>query len=453
MGLVLLLSSGCSPYFNQNLSTKRAFISPETPVGKELRFLPEPKQKQVVAVYKFRDQTGQYKPSESGASWSNAVSQGGTSILLRALENSGWFRSIERENLGNLLNERKIINSSRLMYGTGDKNAKSTGPLQPALLYAGVILEGGVIAYESNVMTGGVGVRYFGVGGSANYREDRITVYLRAVSTKNGEILKTVRATKTILSQKLDGGIFQFVAYKRLLEAETGFTYNEPSETALTEAIEKAVQSMIIEGVFDGLWDLKNAEDIKSQAFQDYIYEKEMMANQDFLGRPLFTPPIPRYRFGVKAGLNQYQGDLFQPALSPSIEFVAGTRFYDYLELNGGFGYNQYKTENGFDASYLDTKAGLRLYFLPKEMFTPFIGADVSLMLKLKHTAQYNASDLVMSAGAHFGGELLLNKSWGIEMSFGYYYFNKDDIDGRVYGRYMDSNFKGQIGLNYHFGR
>ncbi len=170
---------------------------------KELLNLPEPKEKIVVAVYKFRDQTGQYKPSETGANWSTAVTQGATNILIRALEESGWFIPIERENISNLLNERKIIRSSREQYEGG------ANILLPPLLFAGVLIEGGIVSYETNVFTGGAGVRYFGADASAQYREDRVTIYLRAVSTSNGKILKTIYTTKSILSQEVSMGVFQ----------------------------------------------------------------------------------------------------------------------------------------------------------------------------------------------------------------------------------------------------
>src|SRR5690606_9919885 len=123
----------------------------------EIKNLPVPKDKIVVGVYKFRDQTGQYKAAENGASWSTAIPQGTTTILLKALEDSRWFTAIERENIGNLLNERQIIRSTRKEYEGKDGDP---APLPP-LLFAGVILEGGVVSYDTNIMTGGLGARYF----------------------------------------------------------------------------------------------------------------------------------------------------------------------------------------------------------------------------------------------------------------------------------------------------
>lgn len=141
--------ASCSPWFYQPAEERRAELGPETPLKKEMMKLPEPEEKIVVAVYKFTDQTGQYKPSETVSTWSTAVTQGATNILIRALEESGWFIPIERENISNLLNERKIIRSSREQY------EGNSGILLPPLLFAGVLIEGGIVSYESNVLTGG----------------------------------------------------------------------------------------------------------------------------------------------------------------------------------------------------------------------------------------------------------------------------------------------------------
>jgi curli production assembly/transport component CsgG len=199
--LTAALLSGCVNYF-EPLKTEPPTLGTVTETGKDLKQLPRPKEKIVAAVYKFRDQTGQYKPTQTGASYSTAVTQGATSILLRALEESGWFVPIEREGLSNLLNERKIIRSSKETYE--GKPSEDEAAVLPPLLFAGVILEGGIISYDSNIITGGSGLKYFGAGASGQYRQDRVTIYLRAISTSNGQILKTVYTSKTILSQLID---------------------------------------------------------------------------------------------------------------------------------------------------------------------------------------------------------------------------------------------------------
>ncbi|MGI4884015.1 MAG: CsgG/HfaB family protein [Janthinobacterium lividum] len=155
----LLWLGACTPYLHQHaLAPQPARLGAELRTPAQWRELPVPLRKTVVAVYKFRDQTGQYKPQANGASFSTAVTQGATTVLIRALEESQWFEPIERENLGNLLNECKIIRSTRQEYTeqTGQKQ-----PNLPSLLFAGVILEGGIISYDANLITGGAGLRYW----------------------------------------------------------------------------------------------------------------------------------------------------------------------------------------------------------------------------------------------------------------------------------------------------
>ncbi len=98
----ILVLTNCGTYFNQPVDIQEARIGEATDVTKRLKELASPKEPVVVGVYKFRDQTGQYKPSEVGGSFSTAVTQGATSILVKSLEDSKWFVPIERENLANL---------------------------------------------------------------------------------------------------------------------------------------------------------------------------------------------------------------------------------------------------------------------------------------------------------------------------------------------------------------
>lgn len=273
--LILFVPSilfGCMA-LTPNIASIRATSGPEyiTSIHQDLVSLPKPENPIPVAVYKFRDQTGQYKAPGNATNFSTAVTQGATSILIKALEDSGWFLPVEREGLANLLQERKIILQMRELYLT-EEQKKQFEPLPP-LLYAGIIFEGGIIGYDSNVTTGGIGAKYFGAGGSAEYRVDKVSIYLRAVSVKNGAVLKTVQTSKTVLSQMLSLGIFRFVRLNRLLEAEAGIAANEPVEMAVQEAIEKAVYDIIIEGVKVGIWKPKDTKEFEKWLSK---YENEL---------------------------------------------------------------------------------------------------------------------------------------------------------------------------------
>lgn len=277
--LMIFVLNGCATQM-ATVGTGRAtpgFGGYVTSTHKDLVSLPQPKQRIPVAIYKFRDQTGQYKYSTNVSSFSTAVTQGSTTMLIKALEDSGWFIPIEREGLANLLTERKIIRQTSESYAQAAKSRGETVQEVelPPLMYAGIMLEGGIISYDTNLVTAAAGGKFTGVGGSLQYRQDQLSVFLRAVSTKNGMILKTVNTTKTVLSRELDLGVFKFISVKDLLEAEVGFSTNEPAAVCTVEAIEKSVFDLIVEGILMGLWELKDPGDISSPVIQRYLEEKE----------------------------------------------------------------------------------------------------------------------------------------------------------------------------------
>ena len=225
------------------------------PLVDELYNMTPPERKVPVAVYKFNDVTGQRKSSSSLALLSSAVTQGGDIWLIQALKKAGmgkWFKVIERMELDDLLKERQIIRNTRKSYD-GDKAEK----IKP-LLFAGVLLTGGIVGYDTNTSTGGMGVRYLGIGVSDEYRKDMVTVALRLISVQTGEVLLAVSSQKTILSTKLSATVFRFLDMgTKLLETEAGITDNESTTYAVRKAIEQAVIEIIKEGEQKELWKFK----------------------------------------------------------------------------------------------------------------------------------------------------------------------------------------------------
>jgi curli production assembly/transport component CsgG len=263
---------GCVP--KAQTVKNEAVLTPATKSASLLSRLPQPQGAIPVSVYNFRDQTGQYKFQENVASFSTAVTQGATSMLVKALKDSGWFLPLEREGLQDLLTERKIIRAARRNGGEGG------GGLRP-LSEARVLLEGGIVGYDTNIKTGGAGARYFGIGASGQYREDQVTVYLRAVDVATGQVVDNVSTTKTIWSQEVTAGVFRFVSFERLLELEAGFTTNEPAQLCVLEAVEKAVVALVIEGIVNGYWQLANPEDMDSETIKKYMEEKRQQRSLD----------------------------------------------------------------------------------------------------------------------------------------------------------------------------
>ena len=228
-------------------------------VAKEFTHVPAPAGEPIiVAVYGFRDLTGQRKSSSNISSFSTAVTQGADAYLVKSLLDVGngqWFTVVERGGLDNLLKERQMVKQTREIYD--GENAK----LLPAMSLAGVILEGGIIDYNSNVRTGGTGARMLGIGPYTQYSEDVVVINMRLVSVRTGEVLLSVNVEKNILSTS-DGvtALKFFNQQTRAFEFDTGQVFNEPGNYALRSAIEQGVVEIIKQGETKGLWKYKQAE-------------------------------------------------------------------------------------------------------------------------------------------------------------------------------------------------
>ena len=215
-----------------------------------------------VAVYGFRDLTGQRKSQPLIASLSSAVTQGAENYLIKALQDVGdqrWFTVLERVGLENLIKERQMIRQMREQYQ--GREAK----MLPPMMFAGIIMEGGIVGYDSNTLTGGSGVRLFGIGASTQYQSDTVTVTLRTVSVSTGEILTTVTVTKTVLSYMDKVTLLRFVgdgttlgANANALEGEIGGSINESINKAIDVAVQAAVIQTINEGARKGHWAFKS---------------------------------------------------------------------------------------------------------------------------------------------------------------------------------------------------
>ena len=209
-----------------------------------------------IGVYSFTDKTGQRKPADNMASLSSAVTQGAEVWVIDALLEAGggeWFEVVERTGMDNVIKERQLIRSTRENYEQGiDRN------LAP-MKFAGLILEGGIVGYDSNITTGGAGARYMNIGTSAEYRVDTVTVAMRIVSVSTGRVLMSVATQKTIASYRQSADAFQFLDMgTKALELEAGYSANEPTNYAVRAVIEAAVVELVYEGVRKGLWNFKN---------------------------------------------------------------------------------------------------------------------------------------------------------------------------------------------------
>jgi curli production assembly/transport component CsgG len=260
-----------------------ATLVPDTKSGIVLDSLPAPRRKLDVSVYNFPDLTGQNKPNDNFAEFSRALTQGGSAVLIDVLTKAGggaWFNVVERNDLQPLLQERQIIQTTRTA-AEGDK-----APSLPPLHFAGILLEGGIIGYDSDESTGGIGANYLGIGADTQYRQDIITVALRAVSVQTGRVLASVTTTKTIYSVQVHSSAFQFAAIDQLLQAELGYTKNSPATLGVREGVQLAVYALIFEGVKNHLWEFRDRS-----AGEAFLHELEKQRQASLIRSPSADAP------------------------------------------------------------------------------------------------------------------------------------------------------------------
>ena len=252
-------------------STKSDFdVRTQTVSYKGLTEINSPKGEPVViAVYDFLDMTGQKKPGGSFASMSTAVTQGSYQILIKALSDAGdgkWFRVVERSSLPSLLQERKLIRSTRQQV-----NGEGAEPLPP-LLFAGAYITGGIVGYDSDIKSGGFGARVLGIQANKQYRQDIVTIIIRLVNVQTGEVVLSTTVEKTIFSTSTGADIFKyFDTDTMLVEVEAGYARNEPVTFAVRKAIEKGVVDVINAGVQKGLWEFEPIKEVVVPEIIDYV--------------------------------------------------------------------------------------------------------------------------------------------------------------------------------------
>jgi len=269
--LSVVILSGCA--VSQKMGAEYMPEVAANKLQKEFDTLPAPNGKKVtVAVYGFADKTGQRKPTPGIASLSTAVTQGGEVFLIKALQDVGrgtWFDVVERVNIDALTKERTIIRQMREAY-----EGKDAKPLMP-LMFAGIIMDGGIIGYDSGSESGGAAYRFLGIGPQTQYSKDTVTVSLRAVSVNTGKVLAAITVTKIVYSTADSVAVLKYIDNKNIasgifgnannvasltgsmFEAESGLTINEPGTLAIKATVEAAVVELIKEGEKKGVWDFK----------------------------------------------------------------------------------------------------------------------------------------------------------------------------------------------------
>jgi curli production assembly/transport component CsgG len=357
------------------------------------------------------------------------------------MENSGWFTPIEREGISNLLNERRIIQNTR-------KQNNDNTQLRP-LLFAGIVLEGGIIGYDSNVITGGAGVRYLGMDLSGQYRKDEVTIYLRAVSTQSGRILKTVHTTKSILSQKLSAGVFRYIDANKLLESELGVTFNEPSVMAVTEAIDEAVKQLIVQGVEDDLW--KPADNVAFEQYKEtYQLAQKIEAEQkerDYYG--LTRRPTLRDGFTISTNYSygSYIGSFGNETQNSGIMLQFEQWITNPLSVKMSFQRSSIGSKRVFSMPVTNAEILLNGYLTPEFKLSPYVGLGGGV-LSYDEIPEFTDTQTFPTLTAEAGIDYRFTNTIGVKIGFNYRYLVQDGVDGIEIGSIHDQQWNIITGIS-----
>jgi curli production assembly/transport component CsgG len=275
ISLMALLPLGCAANMQDRYKHDRPISNVTTTTKSELSILPKPAQKIPVSVWKILDETGQFRRSAGGGTeLSHAVTQGAHHMLIKALNDSGWFTVVEREGWPNLIQEIRIKEELRKRGVT--RVPEDFKLLEvPKYMFSGAITE-----FDDHPVSlgGGFGLR----GGSASARAmtSSVAIDLRMTDVDTGVIQEAVSIFKRVIAHQTNFGIFRFIRINWLLELEFGYTLNEPTDLAVREALEKGVVHLIVRGVREGLPEFKPAKAEDMKFFTEYKLETEAMERE-----------------------------------------------------------------------------------------------------------------------------------------------------------------------------
>jgi curli production assembly/transport component CsgG len=250
--ILLMGLSGCANFDNTGSLNTRPVVGHLTSPGQLLLGAPAPRSPISVAVYDFQDLTGQNKSSITSvfAEFSRAITQGASAILVDALKTAGsgsWFKVVERGYLDSLLRERKLIQDTYLVL---KKNPRTKiDPLQ----FADYLVTGGVVSYDTPVSFASAAGGFAGYEAGVNASKALVTVNLRLVRVRDGVVMKSIDASRPILSASASASAAR-VVNNSVLSAQASAGLNEATQTAVRECIEAAVYELMRQGVQDQLW-------------------------------------------------------------------------------------------------------------------------------------------------------------------------------------------------------
>ena len=344
--LIISVLTGCAMTQNERMGSAPKPSNMPVMMQKEFDVVKPPAGGQpiTVAVYSFQDKTGQRRPQQNIASLSTAITQGSETFLIKALSDVGhgrWFKVVERVGIDGLTRERQLIRQMREAYDGA--NAK---PLPP-MTFAGILLEGGIVGYDSSVKSGGMAARWLGIGPQTQYSEDIVTVSLRAISVSTGEVLAAVTVQKTIVSAADSVAAMKFFDVgTKAFEFETGLTVNEPATFAVKSTVEMAVLELIKEGAKKGIWGFSTQPEIQNKSSEPVSsppelvkYKHKMYLNQDayvYSTKNLNSQQVWYLKEGQEVLVGEYDGAWVSVLINGSQQGFMKSNTLGYVQKGQG---------------------------------------------------------------------------------------------------------------------
>jgi curli production assembly/transport component CsgG len=411
--------------------------------------LPAANQKIVATVYPFRLSADQpLQPTKNTAK--TTASPDYTTIFFEVLRTSGWFVPVEYNNVDNLINGQPTKPSVPSTAVESSNPAASQGPT--------IILEAGLFSHDANALSDEEASKYVTNRVSNRYRQDRATVFIRALSAQSGKVLKTIYWTRTVLSQPVDATTYRYMLVNHFNIIHTGTTTISPDQIAIVEAMKQAVSGLVIEGVRDGLWVAGNLSAAQTRSIiaayeAERIDFSEAEKSTALPGkvRPQINPSF--LTLGLYGGLMRYHGDYVNWDREGAYGLLLEAYFTPRIGIQLNAATGTLASQNAFTTNLTSLETNLIIRLLPYWRLTPIVYGGVGMVSRSGENPVAFEGNRYLQYQGGIGLQYSLNNVVGFRAMLAYNQPRTDMLDGKRIGNHNDYYVRTTVGLVIHFGQ
>ncbi len=241
--------------------------------------------------------------------------------------------------------------------------------------------------------------------------------------------------------------------FQRLLEVETGYTKNEPVQLAMKDAIEKAVEALIIEGIQDKLWSTKSGEAVNKELVSNYLQEKKEEESRLLYDRAQIENNTTN-SLSITANAPTLRGDYSKKKLGYgfSLGYLRSLSKNLSLQLQGSYAHME--TGNSFEKDFLDLALNAQYLMLPYDDISPYAFLGFGYLFDLDGSGNGipkadPAPKVQVGAGVIFKVSQRIDIKVFAESDFSF----SDKLDLIESGKRDDYYFNFGAGINFHLGK